>query len=199
MPTADEFQKVTDRLYFWQVYDPAVKADLSCCARRGPGGLIFIDPIPLEEASLESLVAESAPLGIVLTSGNHARAAEAYRSRFSIPVYAHLAAEPHLGLCIDQRVAENDRLFDALTVIELPGAAPGEIALYDESTLHVGDALIHLPPHGLAILPEKYCSDPRELRVAMQKLLRFRFQILTFAHGFPIVNQASSRLAQLFP
>ena len=83
------------------------------------------------------------------------------------------------------------------TIITLPGAAPGEIALHAGNVLHVGDALIHLPPYGFAPLPEKYCADAQELRASLGKLLRFPFEVLTFAHGLPLVSQARQRLATL--
>ena len=89
------------------------------------------------------------------------------------------------------------RFADEFTVVELPGASPGEIALHGADMLHVGDALVHLPPLGLSILPDKYCSDPKELRRSLEKLLSFRFEALTFAHGQPVMTQARQRLSHL--
>lgn len=196
MPCADEFQPVTSALYFWQAYDPAVKVDLSCCARRTPHGLVFIDPIPLARRALDALCAAEPPAAIILTNGNHARAAADYRQRFSIPILAHAEAVAELGLAVDREIADGETVLAAFTVIALPGAAPGEIALHAGDVLHVGDALIHLPPHGFALLPEKYCADARALRVSLGKLLRFPFEVLTFAHGLPLVAQARLRLTQ---
>ena len=75
MPAAAEFHRITDDLFFWQTYAPAVKSDLSCCALRVGGRLVFVDPIPLAKAALADLVADAPPALIVLTNGNHARAA----------------------------------------------------------------------------------------------------------------------------
>jgi len=44
MACAEDFDVVQPGLYFWQAYDPAVKVDLSCCARLTAKGLVFIDP-----------------------------------------------------------------------------------------------------------------------------------------------------------
>jgi hypothetical protein len=44
---------------------------------------------------------------------------------------------------------------------------------------------------------DKFCADPREMRAALGKLLRFSFEVLTFAHGLPMVAHARQRLAQL--
>ncbi len=194
---AEEFQQVTDGLYFWQAYDPAVKVELSCCARCTARGLVFIDPVPLAREALAELSAVAAPAAIILTNGNHARAAAEYRKRFSIPILAHAGAAAELGLAVDQEIADGETVLDEFTVIALPGAAPGEIALHAGGVLHVGDGLINLPPYGFALLPEKHCSDAKEMRAALGKLLRFPFEVLTFAHGLPLVSQARQRLASL--
>ncbi len=197
MASADEIHEVRPGLFFWQAYEPAVKVDLSCCARQTAKGLVFIDPIPLKKSAERELLAHAAPRAIILTSGNHARAAEEYRQRFSIPIHAHAEAEAELGLKIDHALADEDVVLDEFSVATLPGAAVGEIALFAGDTLHLGDALIHLPSFPFGLLPDKYCTDPRELRRSLGKLLRFPFEVLTFAHGLPIVAHARQRLSQL--
>lgn len=198
MRRAEEFQLVTPRLAFWQAYEPAVKCDLSCCATVTPGGLVFIDPIPLAAEALAVVAQLAQPAAIVCTNGNHARAAAEYRDRFSIPVCAHPAAVAELGLAVDREVREGATVGGSLTVIELPGAAVGEIALHSAAgAMHVGDALIHVEPPGFALLPAKYCVDARELRRSLGKLLPFDFELLSFAHGLPLAAQARSRLASL--
>jgi hypothetical protein len=197
MPRAGQFQQCADGLCFWQAHDPAVRVDLSCCARRTPRGLVFIDPIPLAETALAEVCARDTPAAIIVTNGNHARAAADFRGRFSIPVLAHPDATAELGFPVDHEIADGDAVLDMFTAITLPGAVPGEIALHADGILHVGDALIHLPSTGFAPLPEKYCTDARELRGSLGKLLRFPFEILTFAHGLPLVTQARQRLADL--
>ncbi len=194
---AEEFQIVTPSLTVWQAYEPAVKCDLTCCARRFGNDLIFIDPIPLAKAALAELTADATPIAIIVTNGNHARAAAEFRDRFSIPILAHAAAGAELGLPIDQPLAEGDIALGHFSVIEIAGAPPGEIALHAGGIAHVGDALIHLEPMGFALLPEKYCADAREMRSALGKLLRFDFEVLTFAHGLPLVSQARRRLENL--
>ncbi len=191
---AEEFQLPTSRVAFWQAYEPAVKCDLSCCAVRTSRGLVFIDPIPLAEEALEELLQLAPPTAIVCTNGNHARAAADFRARFSIPILAH----PDAALEIDQTISDGETIPGGFTVITLPGAGAGEIGLHSaEGTMHVGDALTNIEPRGLALLPEKYCSDARELRRSLGKLLRFEFEILTFAHGLPLVANARRRLEEL--
>jgi hypothetical protein len=197
MARADETHEVRPGLYFWQAYSPEVKVDLSCCARRTARGLVFIDPVPLAKSALEELLLLGPPHAIILTNSNHARAAAEYRTRFSIPIHAHADAVAEIGLTVDHLVSDGETAFGEFSVISLPGAAPGEIALHGHDTLHLGDALVHLPPLGFELLPAKYCSDHQELRGSLGKLLRFPFEVLTFAHGLPIVARARQRLSQL--
>jgi hypothetical protein len=197
MARADEIQEVRPGLYYWQAYEPAVKVDLSCCALRTAQGLVFLDPIPLAKPALEELLSAGPPLAIVLTSGNHGRAAAEFRRRLSIPIHAHADAVGELDFPVDHLVADGDILVNEITVVRLSGGAPGEIALHSPQSCHVGDALIHLPPLGFALLPDKYCQDAAELRRSVEKLLRIPFEVLTFAHGLPIVSHARQRLSQL--
>jgi len=198
MAAADEFLQISANLHFWQAYEPAVKCDLSSCALDVGGQLVFIDPIPLAKDALAELAATAPPALIVLTNGNHARAAAEYRDRFQIPIAAHADAVVELGLTPNQLLADGDRLLDALTVIALPGAGPGEIALHSSTgVLCIGDALIHLEPQGLALLPDKYCSDAKLLRASLRKRLPRDVRVLTFAHGVPLVTAARARLEDL--
>lgn len=198
MQTAQELQAFSKGLFFWRAYEPSVKVDLSCCAIRVGEGLLFVDPIPLAEEALQSLCVETPPIGIVLTNGNHERAAAIYRQRFSIPVYAHPGAQPELSFPIDKPLAEGASELPGVQVIELPGAGKGEIALHvDNRVLMLGDALINLEPHGLMPLPAKYCENAREAGRSLRKLLQFPFEVLTFAHGLPIVDGARKRLSEL--
>lgn len=198
MSRADEIQIVSPHLAVWQIYEPKVKCDCTSTALRVGEELVLIDPIDLTAEAHEELEAFGRPALIVCTSGNHARAADAFRRRYRIPVAAHPAAVPELELTIDQPLAEDTLALGALEVLALPGAAVGEIALrHPAGIVTMGDALIHLPPEGFRLLPEKYCSDPKVLPDSLQKLLRWEFDVLTFAHGWPLVGSARERLAAL--
>lgn len=197
MKPAQEFQVVRPGVCFWQNYEPAVKCDLTSTAIQVGQGLIFIDPIPLASDALDELIALAVPKLIVLTNGNHARAAAMMKERFSIPIAAHPEAAANLGLFIDLELREGVDAAQGFEVVELPGAGAGEIALLADGALLIGDALIHLEPDGLRILPDKYCLDAKTLRLALEKLLRFEWQLLTFAHGLPLVSNARRKLESL--
>jgi len=74
MPAADEFQELGGGRFFWQVYDPAVKTDVTCTAFRAGREWFFVDPIPLAASALDELASEDAGGGaILLTNANHER------------------------------------------------------------------------------------------------------------------------------
>jgi glyoxylase-like metal-dependent hydrolase (beta-lactamase superfamily II) len=61
----------------------------------------------------------------------------------------------------------------------------------------VGDALINLAPHGLMLLPDKYCTDPARLKTSLRRLLDLPIQRIFFAHGNPINFSAQALLRPL--
>ncbi len=198
MLSADEIQQVRDGLWFWQRFQPSVKVDCSSCAVIAGTRLILVDPIPLDVGALAEVLQLGEPAAIVATNGNHDRAIAQLRARLDVPVFAHADAAPALGFAVDRALSDGDVIFDSLEVIEIPGAGVGEIALHDpRGWLIVGDALTNLEPDGLALLPAKYCTDARQMRVSLGKLLRFPSEVLTFAHGLPVVSRAGPRLESL--
>lgn len=195
---ASEIQQVTADVVFWQAYEPEVKVDLCSCAVRGKAGWVIVDPISLSQDALREFGEVVKPVAIVLTNGNHARAAAEFRERCGVPVLAHADAVPELEIPVDEELAKGSVVAGDLTVISLPGAGAGEIALHSPGkSLHIGDALINLEPHGLGFLPEKYCRDAKEMKRSLAKLPPLDFSLVTFAHGLPLVAKARTRLSQI--
>ena len=194
MQPVPEYSTVRPGLFHWQGYEPEVKCDCSSSALVTEAGLIFIDPIPLGDAALQDLVAESfsAPAAVVLTSGNHQRESLALAKRFGIPIFAPENAGD--DILADQRFHSGDPVA-GMKSIALPGFGPGETAFLYEATLIFGDALINLEPEGLRLLPEKYRESKKQSLRSLEVLQELKPQILLFAHGHPIIQSAASRLA----
>ena len=193
MKPVPEYSTVRPGLFHWQGYEPEVKCDCSSTAIVTPAGLIFIDPIPLADAALKDLVAESfsAPAAVVLTSGNHQRGSLALAKRFGIPVFA--PADAGEDIIADQRFRSGD-LVAGMESIALPGFGPGETAFIYEGALIFGDALINLEPEGLRLLPDKYREDKKQSLRSLRALTQLKPQAILFAHGHPIIGSAASRL-----
>ncbi len=191
-----EISFLTHHLAIWQRYDNQVRADLSSTALKTSEEVFFVDPTPLDPDSLVRLIDGRRVAGIIITNGNHQRAASAFAAEFSAPIYAAAAAE----IPGTQEIESGNPIVGNLETIFLEGAAPGELALYsqeDGGSLILGDALINFGSGGFNILPKKYCANQKLMRKSLQKLLAFSFERILFAHGAPIVTGAKTRLAEL--
>jgi metallo-beta-lactamase superfamily protein len=198
-PVADELSRVGPDLFLWQAYDPKVKADLFSTALLTPAGLLIVDPISLAGAAINELQQIAAVVGIIVTNSNHARASLEFAKRFSAPLFARRESLKGKKVPFTE-VRNGDGICAAVDVIAIDGAAPGEIALHyasNNGTLIVGDALINFEPHGFSLLPKKYCSDEKEMRRSLGKLLAAKSVRMLFAHGTPILSGATARLHRL--
>lgn len=190
-----EYQAVSDTVFVWQDYDPAVKCDCSSTAILTPAGFVLIDPLPLAEEAFASMLGSHTVAAVVVTSGNHQRDSLSPAMRRDVAIHAPLAAGEEVQA--DIRLKEGDLVGDALAVIDLDGFGPGEIALTGMGVLVVGDAVINIGQEGLQFLPDKYCTSPQQARKSAQKLLAVEFETLCMAHGTPVVSRAKERLKAL--
>jgi hypothetical protein len=60
-----------------------------------------------------------------------------------------------------------------------------------------GDAVVNLDGRGLELLPDKYCTDPAQLRNSLRSLREISFENALFAHGTPLIGSAAARIAGL--
>jgi glyoxylase-like metal-dependent hydrolase (beta-lactamase superfamily II) len=197
---ASDFDRIAPYLALWQSYDPAVKAELYSTCLLTSDGACLIDPIPLESEALDELVGSARVAGIIVTSSNHDRASSRFAEKFSVPIFARRDAFPDKTPDEFTSVTDGDEICDELRVIGIQGAAVGEIVLHYSpggGTLIVGDALINFEPYGFTFLPAKYCSNEKEMRRSLRKLLDYQAERMFFAHGMPILSGASERLQRL--
>ena len=200
MAIASELVQVAPSLFIWQAYDPAVKADLFSSAIVTVDGAFLVDPIPLRSEAIDELLGLARVVGIIVTSGNHLRAANQFAKQFSVSVFTRREAFPDKMRAQSRELGDGEHICDELRVIGIEGAGLGEIALYyaaGKGTLIVGDALINFEPYGFTFLPAKYCSNEKEMRRSLRKLLSYKADRILFAHGSPILFGASDRLQRL--
>ena len=196
---ADDFFALSDTLFYWNVYEPSLKCDLSCTALKIGPGLVVIDPVPLADAAWKDLLAIAPLRAILLTNGNHVRASDALRRRHHVPVVtAPVTRRDITEIKPDIVLLEKERLY-GITPIAIPGATPGETAFYaNTGVMIVGDAVINTSAEkGLELLPDKYCIDAGQSRESLHKLLNYDFQTLTLAHGAPVTAHAKEKLRAL--
>jgi glyoxylase-like metal-dependent hydrolase (beta-lactamase superfamily II) len=196
---AEEFSSLSETLYHWSVFEPAVKCEIGCSALKLASGWVVVDPVPLAPASWEELLALAPVRAILLTNGNHVRDAAALKKQHAVPIVTAAEARRDITELRPDIALLPGELLYGITGIAIPGATPGETAfLSDTGVLLLGDAVINTSTErGLELLPEKYCSDAKQNRASLQKLLSLDFHTITFAHGAPITTHAKQKLSAL--
>ena len=200
MRPASDFDRITPNIAIWHAHDPEVKAELySTCLATG-AGMYLVDPILWQREAFDEMMGSRPVAGIVLTNSNHHRTAAQFAQQFSVPIFAHPETFPNRQTDQLTLVTDGAEICDGLCVIGIAGGPPGEIVLHctvDGGTLIVGDALINFEPYGFAFLPAKYCSNQKQMRRSLRKLLDYKAKRILFAHGAPILSAASERLGAL--
>jgi glyoxylase-like metal-dependent hydrolase (beta-lactamase superfamily II) len=201
MKAIAEVQRFAPGAYYWETYSPEIKTDLSCAGWRDEEEAVLIDPMPLTMNALDIVVARVGRAAVLLTNGNHARGSSWYHQRLHLEVWAHRDAVPELKQEKVRTFADGDMLMAGLRAIHLPGSAAGETGFYTPENggiVFMGDALVNMESlGGLAFLPDKYSKDPQQSRQSLRKLLDLNFEMMTFAHGKPIVRGAKEQVAKL--
>jgi len=196
-----EVHRFAQGAFYWETFSEEIKSDLSSAGWRDTEEAVLIDPVLLTMNALDWVVARADRVAVLLTNGNHERGADWFHQRFHLPVWAHQDAAPELNRLKVQTFADGDTLTAGVRAIHIPGAAAGETAFYVEKLggiVFMGDALVNLESlGGLAFLPDKYCKDPALSRQSLRKLLALDFEMMTFAHGKPIVKGAKQQVAKL--
>lgn len=198
MATATEITETSNGVWTWHAFEESIRTELFSTAVVSEDGLVIIDPIDASRNVLTRLGKLGPTVAIILTNGNHSRAASRFRERFSAPVFSHPEAVGELTLPVDGTLRMDRRVGGSLEVIELPGAGLGEIALLNPNGwIHLGDAVINLDDSGPEALPSKYCADAKQLADSLKTLDPLSFHSATFAHGTPILSDAHTRIRSL--
>jgi glyoxylase-like metal-dependent hydrolase (beta-lactamase superfamily II) len=201
MKPVSEVHQFAPGAFYWEAYSAELKTDLSCAAWRDENLVTFIDPVPLTMGALDQVARRAGRGGVLLTNANHERAAVAFHKKLFLEIYAHRAAEGALHIELLNFFDDGDMLPSGLRAIHLPGSSPSETAFYTPKNggiVFMGDALVNMESlGGLAFLPDKYSENPAQSRESLRKLLALEFEMMTFAHGRPIVKDARKRVAAL--
>jgi glyoxylase-like metal-dependent hydrolase (beta-lactamase superfamily II) len=196
---ADEFQALSDTLYYWSVYEPSVKCEIGCAALKLPSGWVIVDPVPLANSAWKELLALAPLRAILLTNGNHVRDTVELKKKHQVPVVTAPDTRRDISELKPDITLLPGELLYGISAIPIPGATAGETAFYSKTGVMIlGDAIINTSNEtGLEFLPDKYCTDAEQNRASLRKLLEFDFHKLTMAHGAPLTTEAKEKLRAL--
>jgi len=197
MPPASFISEILPGVHRWSAFSPEHKVELTSHSVWDGRSLLVFDPIPLTAEVSDGFPTPCAPDAVVLTNENHERDATAWRERYQLAIWA--APEALLSLAGIRRWAPARPPFAGWEIVPLPGGAGGETAWFHavKSLVVFGDAVVNLPGRGLEVLPAKYCRDQPMLRASLRNLVQRPFENAVFAHGDPLLGEASVRIATM--
>lgn len=193
-------QEIVPEVLTWTWFSEPHGYDFNGYLLLHGGTHLCIDPVQPGEQGLDE-IARRGVAKILLTNRNHSRASNAVRERTGAVALMHAADASHArgqGTVLDGELHAAERV-GPLTVVEVPGKSPGEVALHwpERRLLFVGDAVIGNPPGRCSLLREQVLDDPKQLQRSVRALLDLDFDTLLFGDGVPILSGAKERLQEL--
>jgi hypothetical protein len=193
---ARDVEDMLPGLYHYSVDDDRIGGRSEAFILAAGGRLVLIDPLPIDPDVLARLGAVEA---IVIAAPGHQRSAWRLRRTSGTRVYAPAGAagfdeEP------DERFAEDRRLPGDLRPVHAPGPAEAHYALYHATgpgVLLLGDLVMRGEDDTLRFLPDEHLADPDLARRSARRLLEYRFDVLGFGHGRPVLQGGRQALEDL--
>lgn len=176
----------------WRGFDSVVRCDCGSTAVLTSRGWVIFDPLALSGDAWAEILDVANVHAIALTNGNHQRDSLPLKKTLQVSIHAPESARGEIDADF---WLKNGEALAGFSLVDLPGATPGESAWCDGRRLVLGDALIHFDQ--LEFLPDKYCTNPAELRKSVRKLLDLDFDSVFFAHGLPLLTHAHEKIAAL--
>ena len=192
MKPVSELDWIGRDLAVWHGFDSVARCDCGSTAVLTSPGWVIFDPLPLSGSAWAEILDVANVHAIALTSGNHQRESLSLKETLQVSIHAPKSARGEIDADF---WLKNGEALAGFSLVDLPGATPGESAWCDGRRLVLGDALIHFDQ--LEFLPDKYCTNPAELRKSVRKLLDLDFDSVFFAHGLPLLSQAHEKMAAL--
>ena len=188
-------------LFTWSSFDESRDIDFNSVAWIRPGGNVLIDPLPLSDHDRAHLRQLGGAALVIVTNGDHTRAAEAIAKEFSAALLGPRAERDSINLPCKRWLADGDEPVPGLRVFELHGSkTPGELALVLEgTTLITGDLIRAHAPNTLHLLPEAKLTDRAQAIASVKRLADACPQIHTVlvGDGWPLFQGGAQALAAL--
>ncbi len=189
-------QEIIPGIWRWFIHDNRIDFESDAHAVVEAARVTLIDPLPLQDAVLKRL---GTIVAICLTARCHQRSAWRYRKEFGVKVYAPQGAKG-LEEEPDEYYRAGDLLPGGLEAIHTPGPEPIHYAFWlerDPGVLFCPDLLMYSKGQELDFVPAEYHDDPATTRLSVERLLDFRFSVLCFNHGAPILEDPQARLLKV--
>jgi glyoxylase-like metal-dependent hydrolase (beta-lactamase superfamily II) len=195
--------EVVDNVWMWSVFSEEKGFYFNGYALKTERALLIVDPPTAMPEVFEAIDGLGRPTLIIITNRDHERSAEAFETRYQVPIAIHQADQPLVSLNAGLVLSDQDTIADVFTVIHLSDQkSPGEVALYSaqHQLLILGDALICKTPGQLSMLPEDKYADKSKAYQSLRRLLDIqdRVNIILVGDGEPILENGGAVLQSFF-
>jgi hypothetical protein len=188
-------------LFTWSCFDESRDVDFNSVAWIRPGGNVLIDPLPLSDHDRAHLQRLGGAALVIVTNGDHTRAAEAIAQEFGAALQGPRAEREGFPLACERWLGDSDEPVPGLRVFELHGSkTPGELALVlDGTTLITGDLIRAHAAGTLNLLPEAKLTDRAQAVASIKRIAATCPQIDTVlvGDGWPLFHGGARALAAL--
>ncbi len=187
-------------LFGWSAFDEARNVDFNGVAWIRPEGAVLIDPMPMSSHDLAHLEALGSVAWIVVTNGDHVRAAPELAALTGARVAGPAGERETLNLDCDAWLDDGDSLVPGLTALALEGSkTPGELALrIGEQTLITGDLVRAHRAGSLMMLPDPKLTDRAAAVASVWRLAELPgTQAVLVGDGWPVFREGRARLREL--
>lgn len=169
----------------WSAWQPDRGMAFNSYLFERDGGCVAVDPLPLDDPTLEQIADLGGVHTIVITNRDHERGAQVLRERFGAR---------------DAKLEPEGEAFAGARVVPLPhGKTEDEVALYlpgDQAAI-VGDALIGAPAGSLSLLPAEKLADRDRFFLALRRLWGLQLRTLLLGDGQPLFTGADAAIGAL--
>ncbi len=171
--------------WMWSAWQPDRGMNFNSYLFERGEGCVAVDPLPLDDASLDAIERLGGVHTIVITNPDHVRGTAALRTRF--------------GARVIEGAKDGEEVFPGAYAVEIPHGKSDEIALHLRAARAaiVGDAMIGAPAGALSLLPDEKLRDPRRLTLALRRLWALQLDTLLLCDGQPLFRGADAAIAAL--
>ena len=199
--SAQPMQELAPNVLRWTAFHERIGMEVSSLFVAGEAATL-VDPM-LPEGGVEEVARLGTPEAIVLTNRHHLRHAERFVEAFGCPILCHEAGlhEFSDGGPNVTGFRFGDTLRPGVEALELDaicaeettlGIAAGQgVLAFADAIIRYGDEITFVPDFLLGDDPEQI---KRDIRAALGRLLDQEFDVLSFAHGNPVLSGGKEAL-----
>jgi len=162
-------------------------------------GLVLVDPLVFDWASLDTLVERhGACAGVARTCHWHERSVPLAADRFGVHVYSRLAWPGAVPWRVDRVVSGGEEMIGGIRAIDVERDDEMALWLPSQRALLFGDAMLRDPGSGeLRICPESWTQPPggrARLRAILTSLLDLPVEHVLVSHGPLVLGDGAAAL-----